>query len=334
MVSVVHGKVILGGEHAVVYEKPGLAGPLRDIRVEADSRLSPDENIRLYTQLGNYTIPVEEARRRGEEIVETWKKCSERGDFSLLRELDGLEVLTTVPVYYLDYNGPPVEIELDSTIPLGAGCGSSAAAGVAVIRELARRMKREVSGKEIFETSLQCERMFHGNPSGIDTAVAVRDCAVLFQKGKGLEYLDVDPFEVIMVYTHPPEKSTRELVQQVREIPENVRDPIMREIGKIVEKEVQYLQDGDHRGLMECIKKNHTYLQQLRVTTSEINRLDRRINQEDDIALKLTGAGGGGMCLVVGNLDKAAEILEEMGYTETQPSMYPQPRSYWYDRIF
>lgn len=138
------GKVILLGEHSVVYGHRALAaGVSMGTTVELEPHDGP-------TELGRSAIHDD-------------------------RLAEALAVA-------LPSQGFRVHIHTD--LPVGVGMGSSAALAIALLRARAAAEGRSPDFAELHRGGFAIERVFHGTPSGVDHAVAALGGAVLYRRGE------------------------------------------------------------------------------------------------------------------------------------------------------
>ena len=152
------GKIILFGEHAVVYGKPAIAIPVSGMRASAWSEDS--EN--------GLTI----------NALDLGKK------FNLKSENNQFSVLAQSILAKNNQNEPNLTINLSSKLPQGSGMGSSAATSTAVCRALSGYLGINLAENEISELVFDAEKVVHGTPSGIDNTVVAYEMPVYFIKGK------------------------------------------------------------------------------------------------------------------------------------------------------
>ena len=282
------GKLILFGEHAVVYGKPAVVASL-GAGVTATAHFSKQAMLRLTDG------------HSGEEI-----DVVEQGDEGPLAEafdaiLDALDI------------GAPVEVGATVHIPVGSGLGSSAALGVAVSRALATIADTPATGIEAaVEAS---ERVFHGEPSGIDQTAALRGGVFEFRRTDGTP--DVRPLVApplrLLICLAEDGSPTAQMVARVRAFHDaypEIADHIDTAIGKVAERGADALVDGDRAALGEAMRINHGLLVSLGVSTPAIERACAIAYEAGAAGAKLTGAGGGGCVFAVAATESADDVLE------------------------
>jgi mevalonate kinase len=266
------GKVILFGEHAVVYGVPAIAvGIDRGAFAEA----SPDEGAEVSTlSVGGWGVTV----RQG-------------GDEPLGRAFSDLLVATGTTT--------PVRVTAESDLPPGAGLGCSAALGVAV----ARALDPSASVEAVAERADAWERVFHGNPSGIDVAVASRGGCLCFRRDGESRTLEriVVPARVHLCIGHSGQasstKSMVEAVARLRARRPDVAAKTFDAIHTLVKNARLALAAGDVRATGQLLDLNQMLLSGLFVSTPEIEQMCASARAAGALGAKLTGAGGGG-CVV------------------------------------
>jgi mevalonate kinase len=278
------GKVILLGEHGVVYGNPAIAAGL-------------DLGVRAHAAQG----PLDEM------LIDVWGlrvKPSTGEENDLSRAFAG--ALSGLPS-----GRPPLEVRCDVELPAGAGLGCSAALGIAVIRAIDEVLDLKRSPASLQDKSLQWERVFHGNPSGIDNAVAAHGGVIHFSKETGVCHLPMArPLHLVIAHSGEA-SSTAEMVSAVarqRERDSTRVDKVFEGIGALVLNAQRAIADGDHRKLGQLLDLNHALLASLLLSTPRLEALVSRARADGARGAKVTGAGGGGCMLALVDEERVEHI--------------------------
>lgn len=276
-----HGKVILLGEHAVVYGAPALAAGIeRGARATATT-LAPGEASRLH--LGGDVIAADAASSDDRA----------RAFAALLAE---------------GRAAPGVLVEATSELPAGGGLGSSAAIGVSIGRAVAGLFDPVVEG-EAAARAAAWERVFHGNPSGIDTAAAAIGGCFRFTREHGAHPIKVAVPLVLCIGWSGSASSTRTMVEglaRLRERKPEIVDKSIAGITALVGNAALAVEAGDLRGLGQLLDLNQMILAGLLLSTGPIEDLCATARAAGALGAKLTGAGGGGSVIALAPHDEAA----------------------------
>ncbi len=219
-------------------------------------------------------------------------------------------------------------------LPPGAGLGASAALGVAIARAALAAAGRPASDADAIARATAWERVFHGNPSGVDvTAAAIGGCfrftrgrAALAEAaapaapaaGTGLYPLGAQPVApardlVLCVGLTGVSTSTREMVEGLarrrERDPERV-DRSIAAIGALVDEAARAVEAGDLPALGQLMDRNQTLLEELLLSTEMLEDLCARARRAGALGAKLTGKGGGGSVLALAaDAARADEVL-------------------------
>jgi mevalonate kinase len=280
-----HGKVILFGEHAVVYGVPALAvGIDRGAWAETTST-SDGPDSTLHVQGWDVTVT---------DVVDDESPPLARAFRNLLAATREAQRAAGEAV------APASHIEAAAELPPGGGLGCSAALGVAV----ARALDAAASPEAIAARVEAWERVFHGNPSGIDAAVSSLGGCVLFMRGEAgaptIERIRV-PVALHLCVGHSGQasstKSMVESVARIRERRPEITQKTFDAIHTLVKNARLAIADGDMRAIGQLLDLNQMLLSGLFVSTPEIEQMCSTARAAGAVGAKLTGAGGGG-CVV------------------------------------
>ena len=271
-------KVILAGEHAVVYGKPAIALPLDrgvHVTVTRTDKIGP---ILVTGGLGG-TSSCTVLHQSLERLVEL---CGER-----VRQL---------------------QFHIEASIPSGSGLGSSAALAVALIRGVHRFFEEPVSDDKVSQLAMELETIFHGRPSGVDHTVIAMAKPIYFKSGRAEILSIAKPFQLIVGLTGTY-AGTREMVEGLRSRLNKNSTHIFDEIETIVNHMRDALALGNLKHAGELMNANQIYLKELGVSTANLDKLCEVAREHGALGAKLTGAGGGGGVIALTD-DKPERILQ------------------------
>jgi mevalonate kinase len=293
------GKIILFGEHAVVYGQPALAAAL-DRGVSAEATITLDDADTLRIEPWNVTIRVPAAGPA-------------QGDPQLARAF--VEALA-----FRDAGRPRVRVEAHVEIPGGSGLGCSAALGVAVIRAIDDALGTTREASSLLARSLEWERVFHGQPSGVDNAMAASGGLALYVKGEPL--VPVHPRETLhlVVGDSGEPSATRATVEAVARMHARAQEKTaqtMEAIGAIVRNGSIAVEQGDRRGLGQLMDMNQWLLSALMLSTPRLEAMCAAARKVGALGAKLTGGGGGGCMIALapdaGGAEEIRVALDTLG---------------------
>jgi mevalonate kinase len=271
------GKVILLGEHAVVYGVPAIVVGIDRGATASASRLRGQGAISELT-MAKGAIRV--APGEGADLS--------RGFAALLAACNVTE---------------PLHVELEADLPAAAGLGCSAALGVAMVRALDALAGRSASHHEVIERAMAWEKVFHGNPSGIDATAAARGGCLLYQRVDGTAKIHEvalgRPLSLAIGHTGIA-STTRAMVEHVAKLHERKPDLVQRSfegIRALVQNARLAVEAGDLHALGRLLDLNQMILSGLLLSTEETETLCRTAREAGALGAKLTGSGGGG-CVV------------------------------------
>jgi len=298
------GKIILFGEHAVVYGRPAIAVPVLQVRAKAivtfDPRSTPGLVKLLAPDIGLETTLSELPENHPLAAV-LWKAAS------------------TMNLSHI----PACTIQVSSNIPIAGGMGSGAAVSVAILRAFSASLGHLLTDEQVSQLAYEVEVIHHGIPSGIDNSVITYARPVYFVKGKPIETLQVKrPFSLVIGDTGI-QSSTSSVVGDVRQAWEKASDHfegLFDKVGEIAASGRKSIESGSIETLGPMMDENHDLLRKMGVSSSELDMLVDVARSAGALGAKLSGAGrGGNMIALVSpeNSGAVSKALEQAGATHT-----------------
>jgi len=268
-----NGKVILLGEHAVVYGVPAIAAGI-ERGVEASARPAESSSLRI----------GERSARPG----------------------DDSELGRAFAALLASLAAPQLAVEATLELPPGSGLGASAALGVAIARAVLAASGSEPDSARVLTAAAAWEGVYHGNPSGVDAAAAAHAGCLLFDKLTGPQPIALGRELVLAIGLAGPPASTKLMVEGVARLRE--RRPALVEkalegIRALVRNAKLCLEAGDLPGLGSLMNYNQMLLSGLFVSTEGIEHCCALARDAGALGAKLTGAGGGGAVVALCDRD-------------------------------
>lgn len=298
------GKVILFGEHAVVYGQPAIAVPINQVSAKA-----------IITPLINQpsgTIHIDAPEINLNAAV------------TELRPDDPLATALNHTLQAMGIEQPPAfKLRVTSTIPLAAGLGSGAAVSVAIIRAVSGFLGQFLGDDQVSALAYEVEKLYHGTPSGIDNTVVAYAKPVYFIKGQPLETFTIDqPFTIVIADTgfSTPTRVTVGHVRSAWQADPTAYDVIFNAIGDIARQARAVIEGGQSAELGPLMDANHVELRKMGVSSPELDKLVQVARQAGALGAKLSGGGRGGNMIALVEADQAeaiAQTLQNAGATHT-----------------
>jgi mevalonate kinase len=281
------GKMILFGEHSVVYKGPAVVLAIdRRAKVVADKR----DDKRIY-------IDAEDLGFSGyfeEDVYYPVTGKAWRG-----RNLAALNIAAKKTMGHLGVDSG-LSLMVRSMIPIAVGLGSSAAVCVATVAAVSELFEGGLTREKVSELSFEGEKVIHGMPSGVDNNVATFGGVMRYERGAGFERFKLEEVPHFVIGNTRRKRSTRMMVEGVKELSDrnpSVVDAIIDAISTVSKDGFDALMKGDGPRMGELMNINHGLLSALGVSTSELDTLVYAARREGALGAKLTGAGGGG-CMI------------------------------------
>ncbi len=320
MKAVAPGKLILSGEHAVVYGKPAIAmaidrSAVFEVTPQAGDRISfdlpgeHDEDSFTLLALHDLKRRVENKYREFLQgqigIGYVLSAPADLFRFAFIHTLDGLH-------RKLDSG---LVMKLRSSIPVGCGMGSSAATVLSEIRALGHYLRVDFKPEWYYEYSLEAEKLQHGKPSGVDSYISLHGGCARFQNGTASS-ISLPRMNMYMVQTGIPESTTGECVMEVERKFRN--SAIWNEFEDVTNAFEEAIRANDGRKIQWLVRENNRLLAAIGVVPETVQRFIAEIEQVGASA-KVCGAGSvvgekGGIVLVFADRQPTA-LCAKYGYT-------------------
>jgi mevalonate kinase len=290
------GKIILFGEHAVVHGQPAIAVPLTAVQVAVSARPTPPgSGITVHVPAGDHTLHL--------NALDNLDSANSAHNALLYPLVVALRALQQ-PV-------PDLTFTVESTIPIASGLGSGAALAAALIRALGAALDRPFDNPTLNPLVFEVEKRHHGLPSGIDNTVIVYAQPVFFVRDHPIQTFSIaHPFTVI-VADSGKSSPTRFTVGDVRQLyqanPVHIGG-IFTRIGDIAQAARTAIESGTIEVLGSLMDENHRLLQQLTVSSGELDRLCDAARQAGARGAKLSGGGRGGNVIALVEPATAAPV--------------------------
>ncbi|WP_280270760.1 mevalonate kinase [Nocardia wallacei] len=296
-----HGKVVLIGEHTVVYGMPAIAIPMSGL--SAHATLRPPE--------ADSPPPAPSAHRLGhDDALEVRFTCS----VDTIPAGSGAAAATAAALRCWDPHGRPWEVRIRSDIPPARGLGSSAAAAAASVRAVADLCGAALDERSLYRLVQTGEKVTHGRPSGVDAAAVTATGPIRFAAGIARPI----PTRVnagLVVADTGESGSTRQAVDSVRARLQhdhaNARRLLTR-AAELAEGAAADLADGDASGLGVRLTEFQRLLRELGISTTELDRLIAAALKAGACGAKLTGGGLGGCVLALVEPHRTAAVREAL----------------------
>lgn len=290
------GKVILFGEHAVVYHRPAIAVPVGNVRAIATlASADADDGFKIVAPDLDREYYLQQA---GAD--------------------DPLATVIRLTLQHLHQIGlPAATLTVNSSIPLGRGLGSGAAISTAIARVLGQYFDQILPPAELSNLVYEVEKIYHGTPSGIDNTVIAFEQPVYFSKGRPIQRLEVGQSFTLVIGdtgrvapTHHVVGDLRQRWQAEPELYEGYFD----EIGAIaaqsrlaIEQELFPL-----AAIGKLMDQNQELLERIGVSSPQLERLIAAARQAGALGAKLSGAGWGGNMIALVRAETTAAVAQAL----------------------
>jgi len=315
IVTIAPGKVILFGEHFVVYGYPSLIASI-DKFFKVRVRLSPStgDEIKIESNLG--------FRATIRKSVLDLPPGQDNAYYEIIKKMHN------VIKYLMIHTGIDVKsrygilIHLDSQIPLGGGLGSSSAFCVALTAALYHSINNKVNNNKICSESINAEKIINRETSGADCNICTFGGLGQFDKLNGFKRISADFSEYqFLIIDSGVAHDTFSMIEKVSRIKNNYPNAfgnLCNEYGEIYDQALNFLEHKDIRNIGKLLNRNHDLLVKLSLSNPIIDKIINICNSEGSLGTKIIGAGGGGSVLslihkedlsVIKNIQKRLDLL-------------------------
>ena len=293
------GKAILFNEHFVVYGIPAIV-----------------------SAIGRHTTArIESSSQSGWKINDNRKATPNYKENKIDQQKDSINKMIKMMRLDLSKNG--VEITLEGNLYCASGIGASAASCVAIARALSDHFEMNLSNDEINNIAYEGEKGYHGTPSGIDNTASTFGGLIWFEKTENnvMDKLNIpNPIEIVMGNTGKVANTTA-AVAGVKERKEKFPDKynqIFDRAENIAYLAKNALMEEDFTEIGKLMNENHKLLQQIEVSSKELDFMVKLARDAGALGAKLTGGGLGGnmIALTPGRdlQDRVATAIEKEGF--------------------
>ena len=304
------GKIILFGEHAVVYGRPALAVPV--IQVHADVEITDADSAGIMIHAPDINLHAELNTLPSDHPI-----ASVIHNFLFLSR-----VFPSPPTPLPAGEGgrgeehfPNLKINITSSIPVASGLGSGAAVTVALTRALSSHLGHPMTEDEVNAFTYEIEKLHHGTPSGIDNTVVTYAKPVYFVKGQPIEIFKVGrPFTIVIGNTGIS-APTKESVGDVRKLWEADKvkwESVFDNVSETAKEARANIENGKWKELGGLMNQNHALLQEMTVSSPELEKLVSAARDAGALGAKLSGGGRGGNMIALVEPEQAEPVARSL----------------------
>jgi len=298
-----HSKLILSGEHSVVYGYPAIVASTSLLVQTSISHLDTNSLVLVsqnFETEKRYTKEdLNDFLNYSRSQFKLYRKTKDVSYLKTIRKTDSLAVLTLASALFLEAY-PQTELglklSLNSNVPVGSGMGSSATIASSVLKALAQDKHIHIKPDKLSALIYQVEEFIHGNPSGVDNTAVVYGGLLQFKKVKqkiSFSQIETDTKlpASLLIQTGIPKESTADMVGLVAEKKRQDKqvDRLLKKMGELTESFVEAIKKNEPLDVL--VQKNQQYLEKLGVVGTKAQKIVRQIEDSGGVA-KICGAGG------------------------------------------
>ena len=291
------GKIILFGEHFVVYDNRAILGAI-DKYATVTSEKTNTDNILISSSLGQTSIQKDEDESKIEKKF--------RPFFHIAKQLISKNNFEK-----------GISIKIESDIPIGAGLGSSSACCVAAAASVSN-LFNNTNEKEILELAIQAEKTIFPNSSGADCTVSVYGGIIEYQRERGFSKINAENEFNFLIINSEQVHATDKVVERVKKFKEENEDifsELCSEEERLITKALDSMKNNDLEIIGKCMAQNQIFLEQIGVSNDELLLIIKEI-EKITLGAKITGAGDGGCIIAL--TEKDDDLSEYVNTTKYQ----------------
>ena len=291
------GKIILFGEHFVVYDNRAILGAIDKYDTVTSEKTNTD-NILISSSLGQTSIQKDEDESKIEKKF--------RPFFHIAKQLISKNNFEK-----------GISIKIESDIPIGAGLGSSSACCVAAAASVSN-LFNNTNEKEILELAIQAEKTIFPNSSGADCTVSVYGGIIEYQRERGFSKINAENEFNFLIINSEQVHATDKVVERVKKFKEENEDifsELCSEEERLITKALDSMKNNDLEIIGKCMAQNQIFLEQIGVSNDELLLIIKEI-EKITLGAKITGAGDGGCIIAL--TEKDDDLSEYVNTTKYQ----------------
>ena len=319
------GKVILFGEHAVVYDKLGIA---TSVDKRCFTTVSSNEENNAFLEIKNLGLKKSLSKDELFKLFDIVSKLKKENKFDEIKELQKKEKLSA-PFFVIAslmkrYGFKPVKITDYSEVPKNLGSGSAAFSSIALA--FSKFLGANLTKKEISDLAYEGDVVAHGGtPSGIDSSIVTYGGYIQYRKSEGVKPLNIN-FELPLIFVDSGESAkTGETVPYVRDQKNENEEFVNKILERLDSISTQALDAFSSRNLEligELMTEYYLELKKLNISTEKLDKIVEIAIKNNALGAKPTGGWGGGCCIVLAKnqeqLEDLMRIYQENGFNVFQ----------------